>query len=97
MKWFTLVVMAALLSVLCMLAGCSGRNHSVSNTQTEIDMAHAEPIYLTEWPDNEYTLQIPEAVHGKIDYVYDLSSSGRYALSLKDISEDESKENLKSI
>ncbi len=91
MKQFALIFMAAVLAS-CILTGCSGRKDSVSNTQAAFNLADVEPIYLTQWPDNEYTSQIPEPTHGKINYVYDLSDTGRYALFLKDISEDASKD-----
>lgn len=78
--------------VLCVLTGCSNQNNFESNTQSEFNLSDAEPIYVTEWPDNEYTSHIIKPEHGEMDYVYDLSDAGRYALFLKEISEEQSLE-----
>ncbi|HIZ56069.1 MAG TPA: hypothetical protein H9671_07690, partial [Firmicutes bacterium] len=52
--------------------------------------ADAQPVYVTEWPDNEYTTQIVKPEYGEMDYIVDYSASGRYAVNLKNISEEES-------
>ena len=92
MKRFTSILLAALLLTLCVLTGCSNKNNLDNNTQSAWNLADAEPIYVTEWPENDYTSQVVKPEHGEIDYVFDLSDSGRYALFLKEISEEESNE-----
>ena len=57
MKRFSFILAVALL-FLCVLAGCSNQNKSEGNTQTTWDFTDAEPVYVTEWPENEYTSQI---------------------------------------
>lgn len=47
-------------------------------------------VYLTDYPENEYTAQIPKPANGTIDYVIDDSINGRYAVFLKDITMEQS-------
>lgn len=54
-------------------------------------LTDAVPVHVTAWPENEYTSQIVKPEWGEMDYIYDLSDSGRYALFLKEISEEESR------
>lgn len=96
MKRFTFILTATLL-FLCVLAGCSNQNKSEGNTQTTWDLTDAEPVYVTEWPENEYTSQIVKPEYGEMDYIFDFSDSGRYALFLKEISEEESKEYIEQL
>lgn len=90
MKRFTFVLVAALLLVSCALTGCSGQNKLDSNTQIAWDLTDTEPIFVTEWPENEYTSQVVKPEYGEMDFIYDLSESGRYAVFLKEISREES-------
>ena len=96
MKRFSFILAVALL-FLCVLAGCSNQNKSEGNTQTTWDFTDAEPVYVTEWPENEYTSQIVKPEYGEMDYIFDFSGSGRYALFLKEISEEESKEYIEQL
>ena len=83
MKRFFCVLAAALL--LCALAGCS----APESAQIAWDLSDAEPVYLTEWPENEFTAQIVEPEHGEIDYVCDYSEEMRYLIVLKNMPEGE--------
>lgn len=47
-------------------------------------------VYLTDYPENEFTVQIPKPEDGTIDYVIDDSINGRYAVFLKDITMEQS-------
>lgn len=60
-------------------------------------LADNEPVYVTQWPENEYTSQIIKPEYGEMDYVYDNSDSGRYALFLKNISEEESADYIETL
>ena len=53
------------------------------------DLSDAEPVYLTECPENEFTAQIVEPEHGEIDYVCDYSEEMRYLIVLKNMPEGE--------
>lgn len=90
MKRFTFVLAAALLFVSYVLTGYSGQSQLESHTQIAWDLTDAEPVFVTEWPENEYTSQVVKPEYGEIDYVYDFSESGRYAVFLKEISKEES-------
>lgn len=97
MKRFTFVLVVALLSISCVLTGCSGQNKLESNTQIAWNLTDAEPVFVTEWPENEYTSQVVKPEYGEMDYIYDFSESGRYAVFLKDISKEESKEYVEQL
>lgn len=80
----------ALICALVLFAGCSNNSIPSKNNDTIWDLTNAEPIYVSEWPENEYTSQIIMPENGEIDYIYDFSDSGRYAVFMKEISEKES-------
>ncbi len=70
--------------------GCSENVVLENESHTAWNAADAQPVYVTEWPDNEYTTQIVKPEYGEMDYIVDYSASGRYAVNLKNISEEES-------
>ena len=90
MKRFPLILAIALIFV-WVLAGCSKPGEPARHGQTAWDLTDAVPVHVTAWPENEYTSQIAKPEWGEMDYIYDLSDSGRYALFLKEISEEESR------
>lgn len=79
-----------LVYALTLLAGCS--NNEAPNISKDLtwDLSNAEPVYVTQWPENEFTSQILKPENGEIDYIYDYSDSGRYAVFIKDMSEETS-------
>ena len=84
--------MQRLLPQLCaalMLAGCAP--NSDPSAQYASWLTGAEPIYVSEWPDNALTAGLPRPESGEIDYIYDLSDSGHYAIYYKDISIEQGK------
>ena len=84
--------MKRLLPLLCaalMLAGCAPK--SDPSAQYASWLTGAEPIYVGEWPDNALTAGLPRPESGEIDYIYDLSDSGHYAIYYKDISIEQGK------
>ena len=84
--------MKRLLALLCaalMLAGCAPK--SDPSAQYASWLTGAEPIYVSEWPDNALTAGLPRPESGEIDYIYDLSDSGHYAIYYKDISIEQGK------
>ena len=84
--------MKRLLPLLCaalMLAGCAPK--SDPSAQYASWLTGAEPIYVSEWPDNALTAGLPRPESGEIDYIYDLSDSGHYAIYYKDISIEQGK------
>ena len=85
-------LLLVLLLTLTVLAGCSGPGGN-----PEWNASGAVPVYLTEWPENEYTAQIPKPASGEMDYILDFSDSGRYALYLKNISEEESAQYIEEL
>lgn len=74
---------------LTLSAGCSGSS-ILENNRTDWSLSGLEPLYLNEWPENEFTAQIPEPDDGQIDYAFDASDSGRYAVFWKEIGMEES-------
>ena len=54
------------------------------------NIADAEPVYVTEWPENNFTAQIVKPDNGEMDYIRDFSDDGQYEIVLKNISTDES-------
>lgn len=50
----------------------------------------AQPEYVAQWPENDFTACIPEPENGSVGYVCDYSDSGRYEVVLKNISQSES-------
>ena len=85
-------LLLVLLLTLTVLAGCSAPGGN-----PEWNASGAAPVYLTEWPENEYTAQIPRPASGEMDYILDFSDSGRYALYLKNISEEESAQYIEEL
>ena len=79
-----------LICALALLAGCSSSNSPSKNNGATWDLANAEPIYAAQWPENKYTSQIIKPENGEIDYIYDFSDCGRYAVFMKDLSKAES-------
>ncbi len=77
-------------SVFILLAGCSNNDIPSKNKGTAWDLGNAEPIYVTEWPENGFTSQIVKPQNGEIDYICDYSDSGRYLVVMKDMAEEES-------
>ena len=72
------------LCALIALTGCAPK--SDPSAQYASWLTGAEPIYVSEWPDNALTAGLPRPESGEIDYIYDLSDSGHYAIYYKDIS-----------
>lgn len=81
-KWRAL---AMLLAVLAILSACSPR-------ETAWQAADAEPIAVSQWPENDFTAQIFPPQSGEIDYAYDYSASNRYALSFRNLSMEDAAE-----
>lgn len=77
------------LCALIALTGCASK--SDPSAQYASWLTGAEPIYVSEWPDNALTAGLPRPESGEIDYIYDLSDSGHYAIYYKDISIEQGK------
>ena len=77
------------LCALIALTGCAPK--SDPSAQYASWLTGAEPIYVSKWPDNALTAGLPRPESGEIDYVYDLSDSGHYAIYYKDISIEQGK------
>ncbi len=54
-------------------------------------------VYLTDYPENEFTSRIPKPANGTIDYVIDDSANGRYAVFFKDITMEQSEAYIKDL
>jgi len=54
-------------------------------------------VYLTDYPENEFTARIPKPANGTIDYVIDDSANGRYAVFFKDITMEQSEAYIKDL
>lgn len=65
-----------LVCALTLLAGCSNNETANKSNGLTWDLSNAEPVYVTEWPENEFTSQIIKPENGEIDYIYDYSDSG---------------------
>lgn len=81
---------------LTLSAGCSA-NSILKSHRTDWNLSGLEPVYLTEWPENEFTAQIPEPQEGQIDYAFDASDSGRYAVFWKEIGMEESEDYIEGL
>lgn len=81
-----LLAVCALACVILSPAGCS--KQIASHATSTWDLASAEPVYVTQWPENVFTAQIAEPETGEIAYVYDYSESGRYCIVMRDMSEE---------
>lgn len=77
------------LCALIALTGCAPKSENAARDTTWL--ANATPIYVSEWPDNALTAGLPRPESGEIDYIYDLSDSGHYAIYYKDISIEQGK------
>ncbi|MFQ9589956.1 MAG: hypothetical protein ACLRZF_01170 [Waltera sp.] len=95
-RFYRIFVPLVLMCVLTLLAGCSNKTSNESINATW-DLSNTEPIYVTEWPENEFTSQIIKPKNGKIDYIYDFSDSGRYAIFMKEMSEAESSDYIEEL
>lgn len=82
---------------LTLLVGCSSNKDSQTSNNSTWDLSNVEPVYVSEWPENEFTAQIIKPENGEIDYIYDYSDSGRYAVFMKEMSEEESAEYIKEL
>lgn len=90
MKRFTYIFLIALFLIFCIVTACSNETSSNDTLQSLWDLSDAAPLYVAEWPENEYTSQVLQPESGEIDYIYDLSDTGKFALFLKNISKAES-------
>lgn len=86
-----------LVCALTLLAGCSNNEAANKSNGLTWDLSNAEPVYVSEWPENEFTSQIIKPENGEIDYIYDYSDSGRYAVFMKDMSEEKSAEYIEEL
>lgn len=86
-KWRAL---AMLLAVLAILSACSPR-------ETAWQATDAEPIAVSQWPENDFTAQIFPPQNGEIDYVYDYSAANRYALSFRNLSMEDAAEYVNAL
>lgn len=77
------------LCALIALTGCAPKSENAA--QDTSWLANATPVYVSEWPDNALTVGLPRPESGEIDYIYDLSDSGHYAIYYKDISIEQGK------
>ena len=75
---------AVSLCALIALTGCASK--SDPSAQYASWLTGAEPVSVSEWPDNALTASLPRPESGEIDYIYDLSDSGHYAIWYKNIS-----------
>lgn len=98
MKYFYRTISCFLLIVsLTIFAGCSNNSNQNKTADTNWNLADAKPVYVTEWPENEFTAKIIKPEHGKMDYVLDYSDSGHYGVWIKDISKDESSDYIREL
>ena len=80
---------ALFLCALIALTGCASK--SDPSAQYASWLTGTEPVSVSEWPDNALTAGLPRPESGEIDYIYDLSDSGHYAIYYKDISIEQGK------
>ena len=95
MKRF-LCMMVVVCLFLCAAAGCSAPIKE-DGAQSAWDLTEVEPVYLTQWPENEFTEQIIEPEHGEIDYVCDYSDSMRYLVVMKNMPEEASSDYVEEL
>lgn len=96
-RLFRIFVPFVLVCAFTLLAGCSGSNFPNEGSEATWNLANAEPIYITQWPENEYTAQIVKPQNGEPDYVYDDSDSGRYGVFMKNMSEETSADYIEEL
>lgn len=65
-----------LLCALTFFAGCSNNKTSNTSNHSTWNLSNVEPVYVTEWPENEFTSQIVKPENGEIDYICNYSDSG---------------------
>ncbi len=88
-SWYVLIAIT-LVCTLAILTGCSQSDSSKTSDSALSSFPTVAPEYISEWPENEYTELIPKPEYGTMDYVYDYSDIGRYALVLTDITKEQS-------
>lgn len=84
------MALTTLLCTMTLFAGCSQSDTSKLAEDRFSELPPVAPEYITEWPENEYTGQIPQPEYGVLDYVCDYSDTGRYMVVLTDITQEES-------
>lgn len=77
------------LCLIIALTGCAPKSENAALDTSWL--ANATPVYVSEWPDNALTAGLPRPESGEIDYIYDLTDSGHYAIWYKDISIEQGK------
>ena len=80
-----LAILLAAVLVCAMLAGCAAKGAPAA-----WDASGAQPEYLTQLPDNEFTAKIVPPQGGTLEYVLDYGDSGRYAVFFKGSSSEDS-------
>ena len=80
-----LAILLPTVLVCAMLAGCAAKGAPAA-----WDASGAQPKYLTQLPDNEFTEKLVPPQGGTLEYVLDYGDSGRYAVFFQDISSEES-------
>lgn len=78
------VVIVLLFSVLC-----SYDNSNDSHVLTT-ESSLGEYNFNTEWPDNEFTENVPKPEHGSVWYTYSFNDRDAFSVSLDEISVEES-------
>ncbi len=73
--------------------GCDDRTQNDSSYW----VLSAEPEFVSSWPENEWTSQIPEPQKGTVDYVCDDTDNGRYQVVLKEISKEECQDYIRKL
>lgn len=94
---YRIFVPLILVCAFTLLAGCSNNEAANTSNGSTWDLSNVEPVYVTEWPENEFTSQIIKPENGEIDCVYDFSDSERYAVFMKDISAEQSAEYIEEL
>lgn len=83
-----------LLCFIICFAGCA----ALEKPEESIWRVTAEDyVPASEWPENDYTAQIPRPESGTMEYINDWSSEGRFGVWLKDISRDESNQYVEQL
>lgn len=87
MKNHKLILLLLMVLLIIGMAGCSSKQDAAS---IPVQPITSEPEFITEWPENDFTAKIPKVEVGTVDYVLDDSENKRYAVFMKDISDEES-------
>ncbi len=78
-----------LLSIVFLLGGCVAP--ALDSHAADADwLSSAEWQSVDEWPENDFTACVPQPECGRTDSVLDGTDSGRYAIMVQDITQDES-------